>query len=332
MIPLRAPEPVGPVEPATTAPSIAVVIAAYNASATISATLNSVFTQTLPPDEVVVCDDGSDDVEELRAALSPFGDRVRLVHVDHGGESRAKNGAVAATSSDVVCVLDADDLWEPRRLEAVAEALRVRPDLSFVTTDAWHVRAGRRVVRHYAVNDFPTDGQRSAILRSNFVFGHTAVRRSAWDDVSGFSEALTVGADWDCWLRLIYRGHLVGLVDEPLASYLLSPGSLSGNRARAMRARVLLLEKAAAEQTFSADEGDVLRQSLQRWGTAAVLAEADEAVRSGSADVRRRCLAVTRTPGVGARTRVKHALAAAAPGLARRRRSQVDREADDAGE
>jgi glycosyltransferase involved in cell wall biosynthesis len=194
--------------------TLAVAIAAYQASGTIADTLRSVLAQTLPPDEIVVCDDESPDGQALRRELAPFGDRVRLIAVPHGGESRAKNAAVAATSSDVVCILDADDTWEPERLSYLRAAFDRRPDLSFVTTDAWHERDGRVVLRHYAVNSFAVDDQATAILRTNFVFSHAAVRRSAWQDVGGFREGMAVGADWDCWLRLLFRGHRAGLVGD----------------------------------------------------------------------------------------------------------------------
>lgn len=315
---LRAPQPARAVAPADREPTVAVVVAAYNASATIEESLRSALDQTRPPDEVVVCDDGSDDADQLARVVAGLGPRVRLVAVPHGGEAVAKNAAVAATSSEVVCLLDADDVYEPGRLAAIATAMRDRPDLDMVTTDAWHERDGAVLLRHYDVNAFPVTGQREAILEANFVFGLVAVRRTAWDAVGGFDRTLQVGADWDCWLRLVLSGHLVGLVDEPLARYRLSGASLSGNRARAMRARVLLLDKAAREQRLTDGERAVLRRSRRHWLRAAVLAEAREAVAEQRHDARRRCLTVVATPGVPAATRAKHLLGAACPALAHR--------------
>jgi GT2 family glycosyltransferase len=309
----------GPITPSDAEPSLAAVIAAYNASGTIGAALDSVLAQTRPADEIVVCDDGSADGERLRDVVAARGARVRLIDVPHGGESRAKNAAVAATSCEVICLLDADDTWEPDRLSELATALRRRPDLSIVTTDAWHERDGRVVLRHYAVNEFPVHDQRSAILRANFVFGQPAVRRAAWDEVGGFREGLLVGADWDCWLRLLYAGHMVGLVDRPLLHYRLSPNSLSGNRARTLRARVNVLELAAREQQLSSTEAATLQTSLRRWRADAILAEAREALVQRHPGRRRRASAVVRSPGMTLRTRAAFLLAAAAPALARRR-------------
>lgn len=315
---LRAPTAASPVTRASMTPSTAVVIAAYNASTTVAASVQSALQQTAPPTEIIVCDDGSEDYDELVVALEPFGDRVRLIAVSHGGESRAKNAGVAAATAELVCILDADDVWEPRRLEALVEAARERPDISVFTTDAWHVRDGRRILRHYEANAFPVVAQREAILRTNFIFGHTAVRRRAWDEVGGFSESLVVGADWDCWLRLLYAGHLVALVDEPLADYVLSSDSLSANRARALRARVLLLEKARREQQMTKAEAGALRSSVRYWRSAAAVAEAKEALQTGAPDARRLCAVAALTRGVSLRGRSKLLTSAAAPGRARR--------------
>jgi glycosyltransferase involved in cell wall biosynthesis len=58
-------------------------------------------------------------------AVERFGDRVTLVRRDHGGERAAKNTAARAARGDFVVILDADDRWLPRRLEALAVAPRL---------------------------------------------------------------------------------------------------------------------------------------------------------------------------------------------------------------
>ena len=75
--PLLAPEPAPGVAPLPTAPSLSVVVAAYQAEATLAAALDSVLAQTRPADEVVVCDDGSTDATP--AVLAGYAGRVRAV-------------------------------------------------------------------------------------------------------------------------------------------------------------------------------------------------------------------------------------------------------------
>lgn len=103
------------------APAISIVIAAFEAAATIGATIRSVIAQSPSPLEIVVCDDGSSD--DLAGALSEFGEKVRLVRIEHGGEAKAKNAAIEAASGEFVAIIDADDRFLPGRLAAIQRVL-----------------------------------------------------------------------------------------------------------------------------------------------------------------------------------------------------------------
>ena len=170
-----APRPAGHVEPAAT-PSFSVIIAAYEAAETVGEAIESALSQTLPPLEVVVCDDGSTD--DIAGAVAPYARDIVFLRQENGGEASAKNAAARAASGEYVVVLDADDLYLPGRLEALAELARARPDLDILTTDALIEVDGAVIRRCYTGSfRFEADDQRRAILRENFVFGHVAVRR-----------------------------------------------------------------------------------------------------------------------------------------------------------
>jgi glycosyltransferase involved in cell wall biosynthesis len=158
---------------------------------------------------VIVCDDGSTD--DLEAALEPFRERIVLLRKENGGEASAKNAAARAASGEFLAILDADDLYAPERLEALAELAIARPDLDVLTTDALLDLDGRAVRRCYMDQfAFETGDQRAAILRRNFVFGLAAVRRERFLAAGGFDESLRYATDWDLWVRLILEGARVG--------------------------------------------------------------------------------------------------------------------------
>lgn len=94
---------------------VAVVMPVRNGAAYVAEAIDSILAQTVPPAEVVVVDDGSDDATPR--ILAGFGDRIRTIRQATAGQFVAMNRAIAATSAPVLGFLDADDLFVPRSLE-----------------------------------------------------------------------------------------------------------------------------------------------------------------------------------------------------------------------
>jgi len=292
----------------TRPPSISVVIAAYQAARWVTRALDSVAAQTLQPMEVLVCDDGSDD--ETAAVVSHHSLGVRLLrHEDNRGAGAARNTAVSAAAGDVIVLLDADDTWDPRRLEALSAVLRARSDLDIVTTDAWMVEEGRRVGRADDLQPFEVEDQAGAILMRNFVFGHAAVRRRVWLAAGGFADDLQVGEDWAGWQQMIRSGARVGMIPLPLADYRRRRESVTGDRGRYLRDRLELLERSARRD----DLLDTERVGLADLCRRERLKTAQHALVSGATDTRRRSWQVARDRGNPGRTRALAVLAAASP-------------------
>jgi glycosyltransferase involved in cell wall biosynthesis len=308
---LLAPPPQGPARP-TTPPTFSVVIAAYQVAQVIGDALESAFAQTYPPIEIVVCDDGSTD--DLDAAVAPYRDRIVLLHKSHGGEASAKNAAAAAARGDFVVILDADDVFLPTRLEALAELASARPDLDILTTDAFLEVDGRVVRRCYEGGwTFETRDQRREILRRNFIFGLAAVRRERLLALGGFDESIRWTADWDCWLRLILAGSRAGCVAEPLARYRLREASLSARREHLVRGKISTLEKARRNPHLQDNDRPVLEAALAGYHWELTFWQFRRAIREGGSDARHLALRLVRHPGVRLTWRAQAGAALLAP-------------------
>ena len=97
-------------------PTVSVLIPCYNAEKFIAETLDSVLRQTWSEIEVVVVDDGSQDMSV--AAIERCGDpRVRLTRQVNAGASAARNRAFEVSRGAFVQFLDADDLIDPDKIE-----------------------------------------------------------------------------------------------------------------------------------------------------------------------------------------------------------------------
>lgn len=317
VVPSPGSTPAVTASPSATPPTFSVVIAAYQAEDTVAEAVRSALRQTRPPLEVVVCDDGSTD--GTPAVLESFGGAIRVVRRLNGGESAAKNSAVRAARGDYVVVLDADDVFHPRRLEALEWLARERPDLDILTTDAVLEADGVPMRRAYGDHwPFPSDDQRSAILDRNFVLGLCAVRRDRWLAAGGFDEGLALTADWEFWQRLVLGGSRVGLVAEPLARYRLTVGTLSSSRVRLVQARLDVLSRAAARGDLAPHEREVVAAAQRRERRHLLRRRAAESLAGGGRPARRDAAAVLLGRGEDTRVRLAALVAVLSPALARR--------------
>lgn len=99
-------------------PQASIVIPAYNAEATLAATVASARSQTLADIEILIVDDASSDATLATArGLAAQDPRIRVVE---GGRNRgpagARNLGIEAAVGEWIALLDADDAFEPERL------------------------------------------------------------------------------------------------------------------------------------------------------------------------------------------------------------------------
>ena len=185
------------------APRLSVIITYFLGEQTIADAVRSVLAQTVPPHEIVICDDGSPD--DLDAGLGELREHVRIVRKQNGGTGSALNAAAAAASGDYLVQLDVDDAFCPRRLEAVAAVLAARPDVDIVTGDAL-IEYGERVVASMGrLNPPALANGRETMLERNWI-PWPAARRSLVIQHGGWDVRFKVFEDWDCWLRLVLAG------------------------------------------------------------------------------------------------------------------------------
>lgn len=203
-----------------TAARVSVVVPTYNAEPFIADTLASITGQTRPPGEVVVVDDGSTDATARVAEAA--GAPVRVVRKPNAGVSSARNRGVAEAVGEYIAFCDADDLWEPRKLEAQLDVFhgsdasacfcgvvgRPMPPPEEIGLDD--------MVRH-RTGEIPAQIPSTLLIRSE-----TAARVGPWD------EALSDAADWDYAIRLRRLGPFCGPV-EPLARYRVHDEAMSRN-------------------------------------------------------------------------------------------------------
>jgi glycosyltransferase involved in cell wall biosynthesis len=101
----------------TIKPTFSIVITNYNYGRYVGAAIDSALQQTVPPDEVIVVDDGSTD--DSRSVIASYGNRIYPLLQENRGQRGAYNAGFKASRGDLVLFLDSDDLLDPTVVEQV---------------------------------------------------------------------------------------------------------------------------------------------------------------------------------------------------------------------
>lgn len=225
-------------------PKVSVVVPAYNAMNYLPKTLENVLRQTFNDFEVIVINDGSSD--EIEQWVSQITDpRVTLISQKNQGLAGARNTGIDHSSGDYIAFLDADDLWEPTKLEKQVHSLDENPDVGLIYTWVAYINDKGDSTGRVFKNQVEGDVWEKLIEHNIVECGSVAmVRRACFDTVGVFDRNLgSYVEDWDMWLRIASR-YPFKLVKEPLVYYRQSSSSASRNWEAMEKSFRIVIEKA----------------------------------------------------------------------------------------
>jgi glycosyltransferase involved in cell wall biosynthesis len=208
---------------------VSVIIPAYNAMNYLAETLESVLKQTFTNFEVLIINDGSsDNIVEWASEIQDA--RVRLICQDNQGLAGARNTGIWCSKGEYLAFLDADDIWEPTKLEKQVKCLNENADIGLVSCWISHVDENGNIVGFTNVPKFTgTDLKRELFTFNNILCGSTPIlRRSCFEKVGFFERSLKSAEDWDMWLR-IARYYSISVIREPLVRYRHHSNNMSKN-------------------------------------------------------------------------------------------------------
>lgn len=259
---------------------VSVVIPSYNRADLLPFTLDAVLTQTVPPREVIVVDDGSRD--DTPAVVARYAPRVRAIGIANAGSIVARNTGLRAATAPHVAFCDSDDLWTPDFLERMAGLWRAEPatqvayaNFRIVRDDVWSTETKfddaptgywdglRHVGNGMGVFDVPIVDR--VVRWQPFFQSGLMVDRQAMLDAGGWDEGVgrIVGDDFGTVLRLAEL-HPFGVVFAPLSGVRKHGGNFSGS-VRAMNlGDAAILEYVLASRPSLTPHAALIRDSIAR--------------------------------------------------------------------
>lgn len=193
---------------------IAAVIPLYNGARYIRTALHSVLTQNVMPAQIIVVDDGSTDdgpaIVEQMAKQHP----ITLLRKPNGGQSSARNFGVAHSETELIALLDQDDVWYPNHLEGLVDQFRriAVPEMGWVYSNLDEIDENGDLIVRSCLRMVPVPHPKrdlfACIATDMFVLpSATLISRRAFDAVGGFDEQLSGFEDDDLFLRIFRAGY-----------------------------------------------------------------------------------------------------------------------------
>ena len=192
-----------------TKPEITVVIPVYNREQTIKRAIDSVLSQSILPEEVIVVDDCSTD--GTKEVLEGYGEKITCISLpENSGPSTARNKGIKQAKTEWISFLDSDDCWEQDKLNKQVEYLKRYPFYQIMQSDEKWIRNGKRVnpCRHHK----KPEGWIWGLSLERCLVSPSAVlmKKSLLEQYGMFDEAMPACEDYDLWLK-ISRHLPVGL-------------------------------------------------------------------------------------------------------------------------
>ena len=256
-------------EPVNAAPTISVLMSAYNAEKYLSDAVESILNQTFRDFEFVIVNDGSTDAtSRILNQYAQKDDRIVLIEQDNSGLCRALNVGLFSCRGELVARMDADDIAVPQRFEKQVEFLHSNPECVAVGTGLALIDSDGDILGTQ-VPPLTHDEIEASLFKGVGAVPHPTamIRRTFLDQIGGYDETAIHVEDLDLWLRLSELGRLANMSNE-LLRYRLHENSVTVTKRRIQIENAAIVLKSACERRgIQMDLSSVLQSELEDFNT-----------------------------------------------------------------
>lgn len=188
--------------------------------------LDSVFTQTLKPDEVILMEDGplTDELDAVVKEYQAAQPSLKVVKLpENGGLGKALNQGLKHCSYDLVARMDTDDISKPYRFEKQVAYMNTHPEIS--VCGSWMDEFYGDIGNVLSVKKTPENHDDIMVYaRGRNPLNHPSVmfRKNAVI-ASGSYQHFPLFEDYHLWARMIVKGYKLHNIQESLMWFRTSP-------------------------------------------------------------------------------------------------------------
>lgn len=246
------------------APKVSIIIPAYNISAYIAETLDSVLAQTYKNYEIILVNDGSEDSEKLESELEPYFDNIIYAKQKNGGASKARNTAISLARGELLAFLDGDDIWFPDFLAESIDFLK-KTDSEMVYSNA-ELFGEELFTGRTFMQDAPSIREVNTLTLisgdCNVITSGTIIKKELTEKFGNFDLELPRTQDFDLWFRLAKNGVKISYQTKVLVKYRVRPNNLSGSSVNRCKRNIRALEIIDGKYELTAKEKAVWKSQM----------------------------------------------------------------------
>ncbi len=196
---------------------VTVCVSLYNYQEYIVETLESIYHQTLKPIDLIIVDDCSTDWSVtvtqiwLQQRQNRFNQIKLIKHQQNNGLSASRNTAIALSDTPFIFIIDADNLLYPRCIDRCLEVIK-DSEAAFTYPVLEKFGESKGIIGNLIWNV-------DRLAQSNYIDAMALIRKTAIEDVGGYSQMSYGWEDYDLWCKLAEKDYYGVLVPEILAKY-----------------------------------------------------------------------------------------------------------------
>lgn len=233
---------------------VSIIIPCYNYGNFLREAVNSVIEQSHSHWECLIIDDGSkDNTAEVAALLCKTDARVKYHHKQNGGLSSTRNYGIKLAKGDFICFLDADDLFDKKKLESQLTCFSQNASadivygnaMFFEKNDLSNLFYSKKKEAQSCFKQFTGNGHAliKLLVEDNMtVVSAPLIKNKVFARVGDFDLSYKSYEDWHFWLRCALANCRFVFCNEPSVCTYIRFGheSMMSDKTKLLRAGIQL--------------------------------------------------------------------------------------------